>query len=402
MRRGDGIPTHDADARARSLAEFFGAASPAAEPMAGTDADAVARERLAEFFDRAGRPDARPAADARVPVAAATAGAPAVLPVAADAPAAAGPGAGSGAGAPSWHGQFGSAPRGMRAWGRGAWWAVGISVALVAVLVAASVYVAQTVAAQEAEMRAAVADFEEAVVAAEQPVPAMDAAFAEYETAAAAARAAGEGAGPALAAVAGMSDQAALDAAVAANAAVIALLDTATLPERPAEHTPPDAATIADVAAAERAAASARAYEQEVVETTAAVVAATTAVTEHVAALAGARRALGAGLPATAEAIVDDNPLADAALGDGVVASAAAVGAAQAAGGSGDPELLAYAAAVTALRDGQLRAEEAASRREPEPQPEPDPQPEPQPEPPPQPQPEPQPVPEPTEAVPTP
>lgn len=260
-------------------------------------------------------------------------------------------------------GEFASTPRGMRAWSKGTWWSVGIAVALILMLVAASITVSQLLQAQAEELAAATAEFEAAADAADEPVPAMEAAYAEYDTTAAAARAAADSATPALAAVAGMSDQPALDAANAAAGAVIALLDSTTLPERPAAYDAPDVTTIDDVQSAEDAAADARAYSGAVAATTEEVKAATAAVTQQVTALTEAQRALGATLPATAEGIAAENDLAFQSFRDDVIATAAAVGAAQSAGASGDAELLAYAAAVSALREDQLRAEEEASRR---------------------------------------
>ena len=274
-------------------------------------------------------------------------------------------------------GEFASTPRGMRAWSKGTWWAVGTAVVLILALVGGSIYVSQLLQAQAAQLETATAEFEAAADAADNPVPAMEAAYAEYDTAAAAARAAADSAAPALAAVAGMSDQAALDAANAAAGAIIPLLDSTTLPERPAVYTAPEAASFDDLQAAESATADARGYSADVTAVTEEVKAATAAVTQHVTALTEAQRALGATLPATAEAIAADNDLAWQEFRDGVIAAAAAVGSAQSAGASGDAELLAYAAAVTALREDQLRAEEQASRRfysapvTPEPQPEP-------------------------------
>lgn len=298
--------------------------------------------------------------------------------------------------APLAQGEFASSRRGLRAWGKGAWWAVGISVALILAVVAGSIYVAQTVAAQAEKLRVAVAEFETAAEAADDPVAAMEAAYAKYDEAAAAARLAADSAAPALAAVAGMSDQAALDAANAAVGALVALLDSTVLPERPPLYTPPDLATIADVDSAERAADDARDHAADVVAVTEEADAATAAVTQHVTALTEAQRALGATLPATAEVLAEENDLARQSFRDGVFAAAGAVGAAQAAGASGDPELLAYAAAVTALRDDQKRAEEAAAARRNAPTPQPQPQPEPEPEPEPeQPPTEPEPTPTP-------
>jgi hypothetical protein len=286
-------------------------------------------------------------------------------------------------------GEFASMPRGLRAWSKGTWWAVGTSIALVAVLVGASVYVAQVRAQEAAELRVAVTEFEEAVDAADDPVAAMDAAYAEYEAAAAAARLAADSAAPSLAAVVGISDQAVLDAATAANNALIGLLDSTTLPDRPADYTPPDVATILEVGAAEKATAAAKEYSDDVSEATAQVAAATTAVTQQLAALADAQRTLGATLPATADVITAENRLARQSFRDDVLTAAAAAGAAQAAGGSGDAELLVYAAAVAALRADQARAEEVASRRStaPAPTPTPAPQPESEPEQPEQPEP---------------
>lgn len=300
-------------------------------------------------------------------------------------------------------GEFASTPRGMRAWSKGTWWAVGSAVVLVLALVGGSVYVSQLLQAQAQQLETATAEFEAAADAADDPVPAMEAAYAEYDTTAAAARAAADSAAPALAAVAGMSDQAALDAANAAAGAIIPLLDSTTLPERPAAYAPPEAASFDGLQAAESATADARAYASDVTAVTEEVKAATAAVTQHVTALTEAQRALGATLPATAEAIAAENDLARQQFREDVIAAAAAIGAAQSAGASGDAELLAYAAAVAALREAQQRAEEEASRRFYSAPVTPEPQPEPvaptQEQAPPAEQPQPVPAPEPTEPV---
>ena len=89
--------------------------------------------------------------------------------------------------------------------------------------------------------------------------------------------------------------------------------------------------------------------------------AAQAALVEKVAALTAAQVALGSSLPATAVIIVGENPQAEQSFRDAVIAASVAVPAAQAAGGSGDAELLAYAAAVTALRADQARAQDERS-----------------------------------------
>lgn len=80
------------------------------------------------------------------------------------------------------------------------------------------------------------------------------------------------------------------------------------------------------------------------------------ALQEKLDALRAAQMTLGASLPETAVLIVGENRRALQTFRDAVIAASVAVPAAQNAGGSGDAEMLAYAAAVTALRDDQTRA----------------------------------------------
>ncbi|MGN6218380.1 MAG: hypothetical protein ACTHNQ_02665 [Microbacterium sp.] len=386
--RDDGIPPDDADGRSRALADFFGTTSVSTAPVVQQQEDGDRQDRLASFFEE---PASRQPGPRRTSAVAPTS-TPAEVGVAPrkkekSARAVKVVGAGS-----PLQGHFASTPRGVRAWRKGVWWAIGSSVVLVGALVGAAAYVAQITAAQEAELAAAIADVEEAADDAGPPVSAMDAAYADYETKAAAARGAAESAGAALSAVGGMADQPTLDAATSAQGALVALLDSAVLPEHPEEYSPPRAETIDDVTEAKAAVAQAHRYVTAVEDATAQVIAATAALAQQATVLADAQRALGASLPATAESINEQNPRALESFRDAVTNAAAAVGAAQAAGGSGDAELQAYAAAVAALRADQLRAEEAASRRVPPANPAPAPQPTPEPAPTPTPEPTTEPV----------
>ena len=146
------------------------------------------------------------------------------------------------------------------------------------------------------------------------------------------------------------------------------------------------------------------AHAERVTAATREAIAAQAALVEKVDALRVAQLALGSSLPPTAQVIVEQNADADQSFRDAVTAAAGAVGQVQAAGGSGDAELIAYAAAVNALRADQLRAENEPrtvtppSNTDPTPQPEPIPAPAPVP---PAPVPAP-PAPQPTEPVPDP
>ena len=227
------------------------------------------------------------------------------------------------------------------------------SVVLVAAIVGGAGYAAQSIAAQN-RLVAAQTALEAAEAAIEGPATTLDTAFADYEASKVAARAMADETTPSLAAVAGMTDQSALDAANAALAELVAALDADGPPAAPAPYEP--AAVTSDPDEVAGAAQSARDYADEVKARIRDVQAVTTGVKGKTAALTVALNALGASLPATAALIAGQYPLAEQSFRDAVVAAAVAVGAAQGAGGSGDAELLVYAAAVTALRADQERA----------------------------------------------
>jgi hypothetical protein len=280
------------------------------------------------------------------------------------------------------------------------------SVVLIAALVAGVVYGAQTVAAS-ARLSEARTALESAEAALDSPADVMASAYDAYDATAATAQAMTDAAAPALAAVAGTADQAALDAANAASAALVAGLASEVPPPPPAEYVRADVdvSDIDEVAAAEK---SALEYAGDVLATINAAEKANNALRGHVTAFETALDALGASLPPTAAAIAEENPLAEQSFRDAVIAAADAVVAARAAGQLGDTELLAYAAAVTALREDQQRAVDEAKARNvtrprsggttsptptPTPTPTPSATPEPTPEPTPDPTPEPQPTP---------
>ena len=296
--------------------------------------------------------------------------------------------------------------RGLFAWSKRVRWSVAASVVLLAAVVAGSVILAQTLAAntRAAEsLAAAVAELESAEARATEPYALMEDAIAEYDAAVVSSRAVADSAGPPLAAVAGMTDEAALAAANAALAALIAQLDTTTLAAPPAAYARGDL-DVTDIDAVTSAAQKADDRAQEITAATREARAAQAALLEKVDALKVAQVALGSSLPATADIIAGQNPRAEQSFREAVTAAARAVVDAQAAGGSGDAELLAYAAAVTALRADQVRAETNArtvtppSNDNPDPEPEPEPVPEPVPEPPAPPA-EPIPDPSPTEPI---
>ena len=242
-------------------------------------------------------------------------------------------------------------------------WSVAASVVLLIAVVVGSVLFAQNLAAnnQAAQaLAAAVTDLEAAESDATQPYVIMQSAFADYDDAVLGARAAADSAGPALAAVAGMTDEAPLAAANAALAALVAQLDDATLaaPPEPYERGDVDVTDLDQIAAATQTASN---RAQVIATATREARAAQAALVEKVAALTAAQVALGSSLPATAVIIVGENSRAEQSFRDAVVAASVAVPAAQAAGASGDAELLAYAAAVTALRADEARAQEERS-----------------------------------------
>ena len=122
--------------------------------------------------------------------------------------------------------------RGVFAWSRRVRWSVAASVVLLVAVVVGSVIFAQNLAAnnQAAQaLAASVAELEAAESDATQPYEIMESAFADYDDAVLGARAAADSAGPALASVAGMTDETPLAAANAALAALVAQLDDTTL-----------------------------------------------------------------------------------------------------------------------------------------------------------------------------
>ncbi|MET0782454.1 MAG: hypothetical protein ABWZ16_13170, partial [Microbacterium sp.] len=295
--------------------------------------------------------------------------------------------------------------KGMLAWSSRVRWSVAASVVLLAVVIAGAVIFAQNFAATNREaqaLAAAVAELEGAEANATQPYGLMESAFAEYDAAALAARAAADSAGPALASVVGMTDEAPLTAANAALAALVAQLDDTTLAAAPERYERGEV----DMSDPEQIAAAAQTADnraQAIATATREARAAQAALVEKTAALTAAQVALGSSLPATAVVIVGQNPRAEQSFRDAVIAASVAVPAAQAAGGSGDAELLAYSGAVTALRADQASAEDQRSTTPvTPPTTETNPQPEPVPEPPaPAPEPEPTPTEEPPAPEPT-
>ena len=272
-----------------------------------------------------------------------------------------------------------------------------VSIVLLIGVVVASVVIAQSISANNVaarELAAAVADLEAAEETATQPQSVLDAAVKKYDDTVESARATADSAGPPLAAIPGMAAQPLLDASNAALAALVAQLDASTLDDPPEPYERGDV----DVTRHRRGAGgddrSPTTTRSCVTTATREVTAAQAALQEKLDALRAAQVALGASLPETAVVIVGENPDALQSFRDAVIAASVAVPAAQNAGGSGDAELLAYAAAVTALRGDQARAiaEErgvhaAATDRTPAPDPAPDPAPAPDPVPAPPPEP---------------
>jgi len=278
-------------------------------------------------------------------------------------------------------------------------WAVAASVILLVVI--GAVVFAQVLAANnQAAVAAAVAELEAAEAAATQPYSPMQAAIADYNDAALGARASADSASPAFAAVAGMTDEATLASANAALAAVLAQLDDAPFDAPPARYARGDIdLTNLDAIAAATKTANSRA--EQYMTATEEARAARTELIEKVEALGAARLALGRSLPAAADIIVDENWRTVWSFKEAVIEAAAAVPAAQETGIWGDAELLAYAAAVTALREEQERLGGARSTPvEPEPEQETDPSPDPSTEPSPDSSPDPGTVPPPAEEQP--
>jgi hypothetical protein len=299
-------------------------------------------------------------------------------------------------------GSFSPAPRrGIRAWSSKVRWSVAVSIVLLIGVVAASVLIAQNVAANNLaaqELAAAVAELEAAEEAATQPQSLLDDAVAEYEDTVDIAQATADNAGPPLAAIAGMAPQPLLDASNAALAALVAQLAASSIGDLPEPYERGDV-DLTDIDAVQGATAAAEEHATRVITATREVRAAQAALQEKLDALRAAQVPLGASLPEAAALIVEENRRALQSFKDAVIATAAAVPNAQNAGGSGDAELLAYAAAVTALREDQVRAQTGITPVQPaNPAPLPEPTTDPAPAPAPQPEPS-QPQPQPTETV---
>ena len=284
-------------------------------------------------------------------------------------------------------GSFPSAERrGIRGWSSRVRWSVAVAIVLLIGVVVGSVAIAQTIAADNLaaqELAAAVADLEAAEESAADPQPVLDEAVTQYEDTVAIAQATADSAAPPLAAVAGMAAQPVLDASNAALAALVAQLAAAPPADLP-ELYERDDIDVGDIEAVKAATKTANDHVGLITTATREVRAAQAALQEKLDALRAAQMTLGASLPETAVLIVAENRRALQTFRDAVIAASVAVPTAQNAGGSGDAELLAYAAAVTALRDDQTRAVTDVTPVTPpatEPPPAPDPAPAPVPEP---------------------
>ena len=193
-----------------------------------------------------------------------------------------------------------------------------------------------------------------------QPYAIMESAFADYDAAVLSARAAADSAGPALASVAGMTDEAPLAAANAALAALVAQLDDTTLaaPPEPYERGEVDVTDLDQIAAATQTASN---RAQVIATATREARAAQAALVEKVAALTAAQvsaRIFAAGDRG------DHRRREPAGRAELPRCGHRRVGRrARRPGGrrSGDAELLAYAAAVTALRADEARAQDERS-----------------------------------------
>ena len=133
---------------------------------------------------------------------------------------------------------------------------------------------------------------------------------------------------------------------------------------------PPEAykavAVPRDIAEARRAAQTAREHASAVSLAATDFTSADTKIEGARTTLLAALITLGAALPAAADGLLSENPLAEKEIQDAVTAAAVQVADAQNSGGTGAAELIAYAQAVAALRESQAtQAEEQArsSRR---------------------------------------
>lgn len=249
--------------------------------------------------------------------------------------------------------------------GKGRWsararWSSVIAIVLLAVVVGGSVVISQRVAASNLaaqQLASAVAQLEEAEKGAIEPQTLLDAAVENDAATRESATAAADSAAPALAAVAGMVPQAQLDAANAALAALKEELDRTS-----GSNDTPDAYVRADIDETDLgqirdATDRAKDHAERVLAATRELSAAQVSLQKKIDALRATQVDLGSRVPEAATLIVGENRRAVQSFRDAVVAASLAVPAAQTAGGSGDAELLAYAAAVTALREDQKRAE---------------------------------------------
>lgn len=237
------------------------------------------------------------------------------------------------------------------------WWWAGAAAVLVAGLVVAAIFVVPLLAEN-----ARVADARTVCVSAAHSATSADAAWqtalATYTHTADTARADAAAAEPALAALQGMSDQGMLDAAIAARVALVTALDQAVVPTAPEAFAVRDVEAVTDLDELAAATSAARDHATQVAAARTELRQVQASVVPLDTAFAEAFLALGSSLPAAAGGIVDQNPAADQASKDAVVAAADAVVAIQETGVLGDPEMLAYANAVTVLRQASAAAEE--------------------------------------------
>jgi hypothetical protein len=230
---------------------------------------------------------------------------------------------------------------------------VAAAVVLVAAIVAGAVFGAQTLAAN-----ARLDDARKALSAAQasvrQPATDLAAATTAYDATAKSARAASDSSKTVLAALAGTTDGKPLAAAIAANAALAKTL-AEPAPVAPEPYTPAHIDT-SDVRAVIAETHRAREAVRTLTSTTTTLKTATSDIGRLLAGLTSAKKVLGSSLPKTASTLLVEDAQAAQSFRDDVTAKAAAVVKAQAAGKSGDAELLAWAAAVKALRADQARA----------------------------------------------
>lgn len=250
-------------------------------------------------------------------------------------------------------------PRGLRGalFGTRARTFVSTAVAVLAIaVIALGAFVGVRTFLDASELEQASAELQSAEGAAETADSLVAASVARLDESAAAALGAIDGTGPALDAVDGLIDAALLAAARAALAELQATVDD----EPPGIPDPYETASLDDVSAVEvrEATEDADEHAARVQLAIADLDSSADALDRGTSALHDALRAIGASLGPLAAALLLENDLAEVEFRDAVTAAATAVVDVQSDGWNGSRELVAFAAAVTALRENQALMEE--------------------------------------------